>query len=209
VRIHGREPLLLGKLLQIDDPTIAAAATAEVTATTTKRGPRPFGIPDTDLVLGKCINTEREYVIKAGPGRGSNGNFQALALDGPGANDYVDSILNGARRSVAVGDVLETKPGNMAGPTVETINRLIAGDQTRYDAAAKAPEKTRRVVTIPLIAARSFAAARGRSEVRVTGIAHFYITYTTKKGEVHGRFIGAATDKVAEGSSRYAVRLVD
>lgn len=209
VQLRSRKPMMLGRLLGLPDPDIMAESTAEVEVMSSGPGPRPFGVPDTDLVLGHCINGEREFVLKTGAGRSQRGNFQALAIDGPGAQDYYDAILHGSKRAIHVGDVVDTKPGNMTGPTVQAINRLIAGDYTRYEDARKAPEKTRRVIAIPLISHRSMDDARGRSPVRITGIAYFYITYATRKGEVYGRFIGNADEKAVGGTNQYAVRLVD
>ncbi|MBM3699472.1 MAG: hypothetical protein FJW68_00965 [Actinobacteria bacterium] len=78
----------------------------------------PFGILADDWVPGE------EYELKWGP-PGNTGNFGALALGGPGANNYRKNIREGYPGNLQIGDVVETEPGNMRGPTLQGTNDRI------------------------------------------------------------------------------------
>ncbi len=208
VELHQEQPLLLGKLLGIGEIDVAAASTAELNTRSSGQGPRPFGVPDTDFVLGHCVNPGREYVFKTGADEQLHGEFEPLALDGPGVSDYTDAILHGARRSISVGDILDAQPGDMSEQTVDAIDQLVGDDETPYDQAVAHPDQTPRVIDVPLIAPRTLD-IDGRTVVRVTGIGHFYITYA-EEGRFYGRFIGSSTNQSIAGSSGPAtVKLVE
>ena len=203
---------LVGRVLQVMTPgassnlakpfQVGATSTADLRFQHQSEGLRPFGVPEQDFHPGI------EYVLKAGAGGSIRGNFQALALDGPGANLYRNAILNGAQTSLKVGDLVSTEPGNIVGPTVSAINQLIGPDQTGYRDATQGA-KTPRVITVPLLSS-SYFAAHGRSNVTIAGFARFYITYTTSRGEVYGRFIDRLSRPEVPGTgSQYYVRLVD
>ncbi|HEY9899484.1 MAG TPA: pilus assembly protein TadG-related protein [Pantanalinema sp.] len=185
------------------DLSVGAKATADLHCVEQTAGPRPFGIPECDFVPGA------EYVLKQGPSNQIKGNFQALGIDGTGATIYRQSILNGVRRTLRVEDMVQTEPGNMAGPTVTAINQLLGNDQTSYAAAVKGA-RTPRVITVPLLYWDQYLSSMGRSNVVVKGFARFYITYTTSRSEVYGRFIDRIDTNAAKGTAlEYAVRLSD
>lgn len=205
-------PSVVGRVLEAvqgsGDPnqasplTVGAKAQADLHCVELTYGVRPFGVPEQDFKAGA------EYVLKQGPGGAIRGNYQALGIDGTGANVYRTSILNGAKRTLNVGDMLPTEPGNMSGPTVTAVNQLLGNDHTSYrDAAAGA--RTPRVMILPLLG-DSFFSVNGRSNVVVTGFARFYVTYTTSRSEVFGRFIERVKDTQVKGTAlQYAVRLSD
>ncbi|MNX28977.1 hypothetical protein D3C86_590960 [compost metagenome] len=183
---------------------IGAQASADLHCVELQHGTRPWGVPDTDFGIG------REYILKQGAGNSSSGNFQALALDGNGANIYRQAILNGSKTTVKIGDMIATEPGNMNGPTVSTVNQLIGNDRTSYEQARLNPSRTPRVVTVVLLDPASFFNANGRSNVQVTGFARFFITYTTNRGEVYGRFMDRVNASQVVGTRlNYEVKLVD
>lgn len=185
------------------DLSVGAKATADLHCVELTYGVRPFGVPEADFKPGA------EYVLKQGPGGSVSGNFQALGLDGTGASIYRTSILNGAKRTLNVGDMVPTETGNMAGPTTTAINQLLGNDQTSYASAVKGA-RTPRVVTVPLLDKQQFLASNGRSNVIVKGFARFYVTYTTSRSEVYGRFIEKVNQNVVKGTAlEYAVRLSD
>ncbi|HEY9855975.1 MAG TPA: pilus assembly protein TadG-related protein [Stenomitos sp.] len=202
---------LVGRVLKAvkgEDPdnanplTVGARAQADLYVVGTNYGVRPFGVPEADFKPGA------EYVLKQGPGGSIRGNFQALGLDGTGADVYRTSILNGANRTVHVGDMVPTEPGNMNGPTVSAVNQLLGNDSTSYQDASKG-NKTPRVMTLPLMG-DSFFAVNGRSNVTIAGFARFYVTYTTSRGEVYGRFIERVSEPEIKGTTnQYSVRLSD
>ncbi len=183
---------------------IGAQSSADLHCIELQNGARPWGVPDTDFAVG------REYVLKQGPGGSVSGNFQALAIDGTGANIYRQAILNGSKTTVSVGGMLATEPGNMNGPTVTAVNQLVGNDRTAYEQARLNPSRTPRVVTVVLLDAASFFGANGRSNVVVTGFARFFITYTTSRGEVFGRFMDRIDAPEIIGTRlNYEVKLVD
>jgi len=183
---------------------IGAEASADLHCIELQHGARPWGVPETDFGVG------REYVLKQGAGNSTKGNFQALALDGNGANIYRSAILNGSKTTVKLGDMISTEPGNMNGPTVTAVNQLVGNDRTSYDQARLNPSRTPRVVTVVLLNESSYFNANGRSNVEVSGFARFFITYTTNRGEVYGRFMDRVTAPQVVGTRlNYAVKLVD
>ncbi|MDD5089673.1 MAG: Tad domain-containing protein [Candidatus Wallbacteria bacterium] len=77
-----------------------------------------------------------EYLLKYGSGSAGGygqGNFGALTLGGEGANVYRDNIINGVSnpdgRTYYVGKTIDTKPGNMNGPTVQGLADRIASNK--------------------------------------------------------------------------------
>ncbi len=183
---------------------IGAQASADLHCIELQHGARPWGVPDTDFGVGK------EYILKQGAGGSTRGNFQALALDGSGANIYRQAILNGSKTTVKFGDMIASEPGNMNGPTVTAVNQLVGNDRTSYEQARLNPSRTPRVVTVVLLDKESFFNANGRSNVEVTGFARFFITYTTNRGEVYGRFMDRVnTTEIVGTRLNYEVKLVD
>jgi Flp pilus assembly protein TadG len=183
---------------------IGAQASADLHCVEVQHGARPWGVPETDFGVG------REYVLKQGAGNSIRGNFQALALDGSGANIYRQAILNGSKTTVKAGDMIATEPGNMNGPTVTAVNQLVGNDRTSYEQARLNPSRTPRVVTVVLLNEGSYFGANGRSNVEVSGFARFFVTYTTNRGEVYGRFMDRVnTNEIIGTRLNYAVKLVD
>ncbi len=183
---------------------IGAKASADLHCIEVQHGARPWGVPETDFAVG------REYILKQGAGNSTKGNFQALALDGTGANIYRSAILNGSKTTVKNGDMITTETGNMNGPTVTAVNQLVGNDRTSYEQARLNPSRTPRVVTVVLLDNGSYFNANGRSNVQVSGFARFFITYTTNRGEVYGRFMDRVNSPEIIGTRlNYAVKLVD
>ncbi len=183
---------------------IGAQASADLHCVEVQHGARPWGVPESDFGVG------REYVLKQGAGNSIRGNFQALALDGSGANIYRQAILNGSKTTVKAGDMIATEPGNMNGPTVTAVNQLVGNDRTSYEQARLNPTRTPRVVTVVLLDEGSYFGANGRSNVEVSGFARFFVTYTTNRGEVYGRFMDRVnTNEIIGTRLNYAVKLVD
>ena len=112
---------------------------------------RDFTDEDRDI-LSTMSDAERTFTLKMGssglndppPGSTMPGNFQAVMLpraqsadgtvnpDGPpqnGATGYEDAIEGLKCYTIGVGDILDTKPGNMVGPTLNAVEKQNAGDQ--------------------------------------------------------------------------------
>ncbi len=193
VALSGSAPALMPALMGAADYAIAAAGTARAETVITG-GARPFAVPETNFVEGGT------YVLKAGPRSGQQGNFRAVAIDGTGAAKYVETILQGAVAPVTVGDWLSTEPGNMAGPTDEAIEELIAttsaavGRVISDDPDCTAdhvcdPITCKRVIVALLVDPLTFYEAEGQEPVQVTGFARFYLIGTATDGEVTGKFL--------------------
>ncbi|MBU6430275.1 MAG: hypothetical protein KGR26_14770, partial [Cyanobacteria bacterium REEB65] len=193
VDVHGPAPLLLGELLGIATPDIAASSSGELHSVGTAGGIRPFGIPDQSFQQG------REYLLKVPAGCSTAGNFQALAIDGPGASVYEQDILNGSAQAVSVGQQVETQPGDMVGPTDAGVNQLVAGDQTTFEQALQSPGSTPRVITVALLDPSQWSNAHGRSTIGVTGFAQFYVI-DAQTGAVDARFMDRVSTQTLAGT---------
>lgn len=142
-------------------------------------------------------NAQITIQLKVSSGNNNSGNFLALALDGRGANAYRDDIINGCERPVAVGDYVDTQPGNMVGPTTQGIAQRI-GD----------------TVVVPLVDKLEWDANRGRSQIHVIGFASVKITQGAQNGAVTAIYQGLAVSApgtVGGGSSSgvYAPVLIE
>jgi Flp pilus assembly protein TadG len=114
---------------------------------------RDFSDEDRQL-LATMSDAERTFTLKMGSGQGLDdpvpgsampGNFQAVQLprhwsaggtewpDGnPGSNgaqDYRDAIEGGQCFPLGVGDILDTEPGDMVGPTLQAVEKENGADQ--------------------------------------------------------------------------------
>ncbi|MBM3268600.1 MAG: hypothetical protein FJZ01_13200 [Candidatus Sericytochromatia bacterium] len=203
VALAASTPAMLPVLVGADDHPVVAEAAARAETIETG-GARPFAVPETQFVAGA------DYILKAGPRSGQQGNFRAVAIDGTGAQVYVQTILRGAAADVAVGSWLSTEPGNMAGPTDAAIDELIATTSAAVgrvlidDPGCSAdhvcdPLNCRRIVVALLVDPLTFHDADGRSPVQVTGFARFYLVGTNADGEVVGRFLRRLESDVLPG----------
>jgi len=105
-------------------------------------------------LLAQMSEAERTFTLKMGSGQGLNdpvpgstmpGNFQAVQLPrhwsaagtewpdgvpspGGGANEYRDAIEGTHCYPLGVGDILDVKPGDMVGPTLQAVEKQNPGD---------------------------------------------------------------------------------
>ncbi|MBI4178095.1 hypothetical protein HY522_01560 [bacterium] len=136
----------------------------------------PLAMVVEDLENPFALGTE--YVMKPGGGGGASGNYGALSLAAAGAKDYTDNIKYGYPKEVKVGDLifadsglLETKPGNMKGPTEEGFSyRLSQGED----------------VAVVVVTDRL---PDGRGDIVARGFAAFRVKAVNSKGELTGEFI--------------------
>lgn len=182
VRVAGSVALALAPVLGADTGALQVAAVARVGAVTELEGVVPLGAESGEYTPGEL------YDLKLGAGEGCGGNFHALALGGQGACVYRDNLAHGYDSSLAVGDVLETEPGNMAGPTRSGVQERIEADPeaTYEDFDRDSP----RLVLVPLV--DGFDECQGRGEVTIVGFAAFFLEDATGHGgeaRVIGRFI--------------------
>lgn len=80
----------------------------------------PVTVIDSD---GVYLVKGQTYTIRRPPGGAiSPGNYQILAIDGPGASDDRDGLGRGVRNCIGAGRYVQTKPGVSAGAVRQGIN---------------------------------------------------------------------------------------
>jgi hypothetical protein len=110
-----------------------------------------------------------------------------------GGNQYRWNIANCNPTGIEPGDILQTEPGNMVGPTAQGMNDLIDLDPNAYwDSATQSVQGSSfdvspRIVLIPLSDPR-YKVRSGRTQLRVTKVAAFFMERMQGK-EVVGRFL--------------------
>ena len=120
--VNPNAHLYFARVIGLSETRVVASSKALVGTPKELNGLVPWGVQDDDYDPGT------EYVLKwgSGPAGGSmGGNFQCLALDGTGANEYEDNIIHGSDTYYHVGNIIESEPGNMVGPTRQGTNTRI------------------------------------------------------------------------------------
>jgi Flp pilus assembly protein TadG len=208
-------PTFLARIFGINSGTVSATARATVesyTSYTSTGNVLPFGVMKGTYTLGQS------YTIY---GDGSSSNNGGLSLDissgggcsaANGANDLRDTISGSSIACpIAVGEDVDTKPGNNTGPVAQGLNSRITtwksfdqivqvnanGQYTLLDPSSP------QLVLIPVVLDLSGGTTwpNGSSRVQVVGFAWFVITgcgdpsiqgsCTNSDGkEVNGTFVG-------------------
>ncbi len=204
VALKDPQPMLLGQLLGMSDPTIAVSSDSELHCVPYSFGVRPWGVKDRVFTRGQ------EVVLKFGPGDALKGNYMALAIDGTGADLYQAAIRDGSKTTINVGQLVATETGNMSGPTQSAVAELLRADRRGFEDSVKDGDKSVRLVKIAVLDPRSVDAMAGRSKVRVSGFARFYLDRVTSNGEVIGRFVERVAGRAVAGTAtQYTVKLVE
>ena len=197
IRCDGRMtvPLTFARILGFNQTNVSAYAVV------LKTGPVswasdivvPWGIPDVNYVQGQ------EIQLKLGSGQCPDhgllqGNYYPLALDrslgdgGSGGDVYREDIMYGFEGIVEVGDVTETEPGNMVGPTNQAVDyrfeQAAANPEWADDDCSHVDYGNPRVVIVPIVSPME----AGRTEVTILGFGAFYLT-SSQGGCVTGCFI--------------------
>jgi hypothetical protein len=170
----------------------------------------PWGIPWYDIYGNPYeYGTGVLYTLKIGqqsdlqegtPDR-TGGNFYPLALqrslgDGSsGGSVYEHDVKYGFDGQVEVGDVVDTEPGNMVGPTNHAVENAPSTDDSLFERAQEPPWDddtwdnydygNPRIVICHIIAPLS----NGRTEVTILGFAAFYVVSCSSSQGVTGYFI--------------------
>jgi hypothetical protein len=143
------------------------------------------------LKLGSQSDLQNGSVARTGS------NFYPLALErslgdgSSGGSVYRTDVTWGFPGTVKVGDVTETEPGNMVGPTRQAV---VTDADSLFNRAAVSPWAddtydnfdygNSRIVIVPIIGPMG----TGRTEVTILGFASFYVESFTSQ-EVKGYFI--------------------
>ena len=206
--------LYFGGIFGMDSTPVGADATALVGSPPEYNNVVPLGILEDDWAPGI------EYELKWGPQEDghNHGNFGPLALGGTGGNNYSNNITNGYSGALQVGDVVETEPGNMMGPTTQgvddRINNFPDYDFNSFLDLANfvngeyilSDNMDSQFVMCPIIDWVPF----GRDEVTILGFVPFIITRISGS-EVHGTFIDEALIITKGGivaASSYGIRII-
>lgn len=158
---------------------VSATATAGVLASAT--GVVPFGVEKQTFSYGVT------YVLKAGGGGGTTGNYGGLALGGKGANVYEYNIENGYDGVLRIGDYVNTQTGNMSGPTSSGVTSRL--DQDPAGSFPPQNFESPRIIVVPVIDSLD---VQGTKPVQIVGFANFYLESAGGSGNdsyVTGKFI--------------------
>lgn len=177
-------PTTFGRLLGINTMKVRASASAGLGGLRSlPKGYMPFAIPATKqadgswTVLDLDDKGKQTYVsLNASPppklilksNKSTNGNFQALAFSGSGANDLHDEIVNGSETSLEIGDKVTTEPGNKT-------NQIKNGLEDRY--------KQNPDIIVPLMDQSEWAGVTGRSDVTIRGFLVARLDPIPKNGD--------------------------
>ena len=180
--------LIFAPLLGFNEKLITAHARAAIENITSVKGAVPFGVADNN-----DFQYNQLYKLKVGPGESEGGNFGCLALGGKGADVYRNNIKYGYDGTVSLDQIIQTQPGNMAGPTQDGVTYRLGQckDGCVFD---NFKPGCPRFIIAPVVEAEDVL--KGRSEVQVIGFAAFFLEGTETIGEgkkaghyVVGRFI--------------------
>ena len=193
VTVRRDVDLYFAKLFDVAQSEVHATATAGVQPATGVAGIVPFGV-----VLNTSFTYGTQVTLKYGSGGSQSGNFQALALGGTGASNYLANIKNGYSGVVHIGDWIQTETGNMVGPTNSGVSYRVNEDPgVTY---LNVQEGSGRIVIVPMLT--SFVVS-GRTDVQVAGFAAFFLEGTGKHGTdnyVIGRFLQVVVPGEGGGS---------
>jgi len=193
---------VLGKSLNL-----AAEAVAGVSAPLNKfSGYLPVSVIDEDIkICGTPPNTSicpgQTYTFRSAPQNSiSPGNYQVLAIDGPGASDDRIGLASGVQTWTEPGDYVDTKPGVSAGAVRQGVNTRFDVYASQLDPGNYPPDtnikegityydyinnrlltqtpshpgsEKRRVVVIPIVKVSEFS--NGRTHVKIDRFGCFFL----------------------------------
>ncbi|WP_176330276.1 TadE/TadG family type IV pilus assembly protein [Oceanobacillus rekensis] len=199
-------PLFFATLFGIDSVPITVDAKAGVKPMGEARGAVPLGISDSvELVY------EQTYELKVDAGDSVSGNFGVLALEGPGAKNYKETLTHGFDESLKVGDIVNTQTGDIAGPTRDGIKYRI--DNCPYPDGEYQERDCPRVMLVVVYKPYSQSTNQMQS-VKITGFAYFYVSERMGKTDksVKGKFIkrtgpGITGENSPADRGAYAIKL--
>ncbi|MEC5422964.1 pilus assembly protein TadG-related protein [Virgibacillus sp. C22-A2] len=208
VELKKDVPLFFATLFGIESVPIQADAKAGLNPMGRAKGAVPLGIDETvDLVYGDT------YALKVDAGDSVSGNFGVLALEGPGAKLYGDSLTHGFDDNLQVGDIINTQTGNIAGATRTGINYRI--DNCPYPDGEYEVRECPRVMLVIVYKPHSQTTNQLKS-VEITGFAYFYVTDRMKDNDdsIKGIFIkragpGLTGENSPHDRGAYAIKLME
>ncbi|MFC2947310.1 pilus assembly protein TadG-related protein [Virgibacillus sediminis] len=196
-------PLFFATLFGIESLPINVEAKAGLDPVGEARGAVPLGIHEqVELVYGDI------YELKVDAGDSQNGHFGILALQGPGAKNYEETLKSGFDEALQVGDVVNTQTGNIAGPTMRGVNHRI--DTSPNDTVDYIPRDSNRIMLV--LVYNTDGVSQG--SVRITGFAYFYLEERMGNNDdsIRGTFMeyagpGMAGEKTPYDRGAYMIKL--
>jgi len=169
------------------------------------------------------VGCNNSYVLKRGGGNSvAPGNYLALDFpecdEGPcagmpttGANTFRCLLEHGYGCCIRIGQVIQTEPGNMAGPTRQGLDARWDADTDRRQNICYSDYRGNgnRVVNVPIIT----PIGNGRVQVTVTGLAAFFLTQRPPgNGDISAEFIHEVVPGTGGGgcnSTVFTIRLIE
>jgi hypothetical protein len=166
VSLKKAVPLPFAKVIGFNSMTVQERATAKIFPIGGLLGATPLGVDESiPLTYGQQVS------LKVAAGDSSTGVFGILALAGPGARTYGDTLKYGFDQPLSVGDIVPTQTGNIAGATQEGVNYRInqcpnpSGDTTVRECAR----------ILPVVVYKPYGTSTKLDQIIVTGFAFFYL----------------------------------
>ncbi|MFS1511941.1 Tad domain-containing protein [Chengkuizengella sp. SCS-71B] len=222
VLLSEKVPLFFLKIFGLTNIDVPVRAKAEIKSIGSATGVAPLGI---DESVG--LNYFETYTLKVGPNgqSGGNGNgdennfgsgfFGALDLGRHGASNYENNLRHGYNGVIKIGDIIETKTGNMAQPTIRPIQERINGCEHDFESGREIPRDCSRIILVPVYRPLS-APGNQLKEIEVVGFAYFYIMNQEDDQDtsITGMFIkhtgtGSINDDEDVDYGAYGIRLIE
>jgi Flp pilus assembly protein TadG len=160
---------------------VRASASALIVPIRAATGVVPIGIDyRTNLNFGNSVHLKQGQV--------GAGNWSPLALGGNGASNYKSNIETGYPGKISVGDMLDSEPGNVVGPTSAAFQDRISLGQNQFSSGTFQNHDLNdpRVMLIPVV---DFSNINGKSQVPMMGFAMMWIVSIDGQGAITCYFI--------------------
>ena len=173
------------KIFGKNEVSVSAEATAALVSKSVGKGAAPIGInKNINLVIGQS------YILKFDESNQTNGWFGALRLDGNGANEYENSLINGSETKIEVNDIVDIQTGNMAGKTRNAVRTKIDAC-SHYSVDECINDDCGRILLVPVYEPYPLNYSLPvLSQVKIVGFAYFYLLEADGNGKsITGEFI--------------------
>ncbi|WP_053218281.1 pilus assembly protein TadG-related protein [Virgibacillus senegalensis] len=208
VVLEKQVPVFFSSIFGVEHIPIKVKAKAGLSPMGEAVGAVPLGIDESvPLQYGET------YQLKVDAGDSAAGNFGVLALEGPGAKSYGDSLMYGFDDLLQVGDIVNTQTGNIAGATRSGINYRM--DLCPNWEGGTELRDCPRIMLVIVYKPYSQTTNQMKS-VEITGFAYFYVTERMGNTDdsIKGIFIkraGAGSEGQGNPPDRgaYAIKLTE
>jgi Flp pilus assembly protein TadG len=143
---------------------------------------------------------------KGGNDCASRGNYDALALGGTGSDNYRDNIVTGFPGILHVGDIVDTEPGNMVGPTKQGLDDRLSGVPPYVCTPTSPPPTGPRLAIIPVTTPYT---KNGRAQAQITGFYTVALRDYSGGGNVEIQFVEVFNGTEVDPSAPPAVGMLN